>query len=110
MTIRGVLICAVLFVAGIYAWGCLIENPDYCPMHPEDTTCPHRDAGAQCDDDRQCSGATAVCDKDGSKTCVQCTLSETQACTGTTPTCMDNQCHGCTVHSQCGSNVCLPDG
>lgn len=40
----------------------------------------------------------------GPQTCVP-------ACSGNTPVCgIDNTCQACTMHSQCDSNVCRPDG
>ncbi len=64
-----------------------------------------------CTSDQSCSGSTPVCDLSGSKTCVQCTTTESSACSGTTPICgTDDTCGACTMHSQCASDVCLPDG
>lgn len=43
--------------------------------------------------------------------CVQCTTNESAACTGNTPVCgSDNACRGCTAHSECESDACLPNG
>ncbi len=69
------------------------------------------DGTTGCTSDQSCSGATPVCDLNGSKTCVQCTTTESSACSGTTPICgTDDTCGACTMHSQCASDVCLPDG
>jgi hypothetical protein len=92
----------------LLAAGCEERNPLYCQGHPQDTVnCPP-DAGSGCTQDDQCSGE--VCDTI-SGACVVCTPSKASACTGTTPVCsaMDT-CGPCTMHSQCASNVCLPDG
>ncbi len=43
--------------------------------------------------------------------CVQCTAGESGACSGATPYCgADNTCKACTMHKQCASDVCLPEG
>ncbi len=69
------------------------------------------DSTTGCTSDQSCSGSTPVCDLSGSKTCVQCTTTESSACSGTTPICgTDDTCGACTMHSQCASDVCLPDG
>lgn len=70
--------------------GC--ANPDYRP-----------DA---CLDDRHCSGATPVCNQD-TLTCVQCTASDSIACSDGTPVCDDaNACRGCRNDSECESQIC----
>lgn len=87
-------------------------QPNYCPAATHHN-CLELDGppGPTCVRDQDCSGATAVCDVNGSRTCVQCTSSEPAACTGTTPVCSTEQgCQGCTAHAQCASNACLPDG
>lgn len=89
-------------------------NPNYCEGNPGPNNCDLMwDAADEgCTSNAQCSGATPVCDVSGTKTCVQCTTDDTNACTGTTPVCgADHTCQACTMHSQCtASNVCLPDG
>jgi hypothetical protein len=86
------------------------DDPYYCPGAPMDN-CTLIDGGhTACTGDGQCSGATAVCELT-SGTCVQCTMAEATACTGTAPVCGgDNMCHGCTTHDDCDSKACLPDG
>jgi hypothetical protein len=43
--------------------------------------------------------------------CVQCTVAEAEACAGTTPICGSNDtCRSCPAHTECPSDVCLPDG
>lgn len=40
-----------------------------------------------------------------------CTTARSGACAGTTPVCgTDEVCRACTAHSECASDVCLPDG
>lgn len=110
MVLRRATVVLVSSAIAVFAGGCQTENPNYCPTHPEDLTCPGHDAGKQCTDDTQCLAPTAVCDKDMTKICVQCTPMEAGACTGPKPACIENMCHGCTAHDQCTSGACLPDG
>lgn len=98
----------------IAAVGCQKTQPNYCATAPNHN-CMDLDAAIDgptaCTSDQQCSGATGVCDVSGSKVCVQCTTAEAQACTGMTPTCgSDDKCRACSVHADCASNACLPDG
>lgn len=68
------------------------------------------DGSTSCTTDEQC-GAPQVCDLGGTMMCVQCTVNEHSACTGSTPLCVDHTCQKCTAHTQCpGSNVCMPTG
>lgn len=85
-------------VVALIALGCGSSNPT------------NQDGQVRCSSDVQCAAPTAVCDT-SSATCVQCTSAESSACAGATPVCAsDNTCERCTTHSQCASNVCLPDG
>lgn len=72
---------------------------------------PRPDAGPmQCQSSIDCSAPTAICDTTVGQ-CVQCTVTEHSACTGETPLCsVEDTCQACSAHSQCSSNVCLPDG
>jgi len=89
---------------------CERTHPNYCATATHHN-CLELDADVSCHADQDCSGATPVCDLQGSRVCVQCTTSKPFACMGVTPMCgADNACHGCTAHAQCGSSVCLPDG
>jgi Right handed beta helix region len=90
--------------------GCLFANdPYYCPGMPNDYC--SEDSATTCTSDQQCSGATPVCDLAGTRTCVQCTVAQTEQCTGTAPVCgADQRCRGCSAHSDCSSAACLPDG
>jgi len=100
-----------LLVAAVTATGCYKDNPLYCAGHPGDPTCPDGIPAMSCTSNAQCMAPTAVCDGTGTRTCVQCTTSEPAACAGVTPVCgPDHTCQGCTAHTQCGSNACLPDG
>lgn len=81
----------VLFVSA----ACTTPNPTYRPPDACQSTC---------------SAPTGVCEPNTSA-CVQCTAQDSTACTGLTPVCgTENVCVGCRMHSQCSSNVCLPDG
>ena len=58
----------------------------------------------------KCVGATLVCDE-VNDVCVECTTTNAAACVNVEPVCgADNSCRGCTAHSECTSEVCLPDG
>lgn len=84
----------------ILAAACTVANPNH--VRP--------DAGISCDSNAACAAPVAVCSPD-SHVCVACTASDRATCTGTTPICgADEACHACTTHSQCLSDVCLPDG
>jgi hypothetical protein len=86
------------------------KNPRYCAGHP-DNDCRLDAAPGSCGSDGDCTSPIGVCDLLGTKTCVECTDSEHDACRGTAPACVDTRCRPCTMHSQCGmSNVCLPNG
>jgi hypothetical protein len=99
-----------LVLAAALTASCEKTQPNYCPTAP-DHNCLELDADLSCKADQDCSGARPVCDLQGPRICVQCTTNEPAACTGTSPVCgADNTCHGCTAHTQCASNVCLPDG
>jgi hypothetical protein len=88
-----------LLGTGLLIWllGCDVTNRGYLGATPS------------CTSNAQCAGTeTPVC---SGATCVQCTEEEASACGGTTPVCgRDNSCRGCTAHSDCASQACLPDG
>ncbi len=50
--------------------------------------------------------ANPACDTD-SGVCVECTATDTSACGGATPACVDNLCSPCTADEQCESGICL---
>src|SRR4051812_18129411 len=92
---------------------CEQVNPFYCEGHSNDLRhCDGRtpDAMPSSSPKGPCFAPTPVWDT-STMACVQCTAAEPSACTGPTPMCgTDNSCHGCTMHTQCSSNVCLPGG
>lgn len=100
------------FVTIVAASGCKQTEPNYCEDVPVTHNCLDKvDADTSCSSNAQCSGATPVCDLSGSKMCVQCTAEDKSACSGNTPVCgANNTCERCTMHAQCSSDVCLPDG
>lgn len=86
-------------------------NPEFCAAHPDNQRCrmAFPDAGG-CTASAQCMAPTPVCSL-SAQTCVQCTATEHDACTGLTPACgADNACRGCAAHAECASSACLPDG
>lgn len=101
---------AFLAVTITAATACNHAASNYCKDVPVTHNCMD-DADTGCTSNTQCSAPTPVCDVDGAKTCVQCTGSDETACTGATPVCgANNMCEACTMHAQCGSKACLPDG
>lgn len=85
------------------AMACTVPNPNYRPP---------RDAAVEevCESSASCNAPTSVCNGPTGK-CVQCTASDKTACAGRTPVCgADLKCEACSSHSQCPTNVCLPDG
>lgn len=94
--------------------GCQKENPDYCPHNPGMMDCPgDASNGGACTSSEGCKNtAFPVCDLTmGGGMCVQCTSTDSHACGGMTPICVNDQCTGCTKHSDClESNTCLPNG
>lgn len=91
-------------------------NPTYCKAHLGDPDCRRAFPDAASDEPTTCTGdeqcvAPLVCDLGATMMCVQCTMNEHDACTGTKPICVDRACQKCTEHAQCtASNVCLPNG
>src|SRR5574341_603152 len=76
-------------------------NKNYCEDHPYDNCRLMWDAaGTGCTSNAACEVPTAVCDVDGTKTCVQCIApDQASACTGTTPVCgADHMCRACAAH------------
>lgn len=82
------------------------DNKNYCPRAP----CTSPDTSI-CASNNDCA-FPSVCDTAGTKQCVQCTVDQPGACTGTMPVCSaNNTCQACTSHGECPlSNVCAPDG
>lgn len=62
-----------------------------------------------CSDENGCAefaGLQACNTKSGA--CVECT--DAAQCPAVRPFCTENVCHACSVHADCDSNVCLPNG
>jgi Right handed beta helix region len=90
--------------------GC--ENPYYCAgKNPLDSCLV--DQATACTGNGDCAQVPgkAVCDLEGTQTCVQCNNADKSACTGEAPVCAANSCRGCTEDAECGADgVCLPTG
>jgi hypothetical protein len=90
------------------------KNPNYCAGVLNDDCRLKLDAPGPgtCSGDADCADPTAVCDLTGTMMCVQCTASESQACTNETPVCGDDHmCRACSAHADCPTSLaCLPDG
>ena len=72
---------------------------------------PAPEGGTPCSFDGDCAAVAPVCDTASTGTCVQCLPERSEACAGTTPACGgDYACRGCTAHTDCASDACLPDG
>lgn len=102
------------FIAVTAVAACKQTASNYCEDVPVTHNCLDKiDADTSCSSNAECSGATPVCDVDGSRACVECTTSEAAACVDKKPVCGDDHaCRGCSAHADCAasSNVCLPDG
>jgi hypothetical protein len=106
VVVSKVLMSAAVVLLGA---GCVKENPAYCRQVPTPADCPQPDASPGCTVDDDCPGQ--ACDV-ASGTCVQCTASNTAACSAASPVCDESEhaCRACVAHGECASNVCLPDG
>lgn len=80
--------------------GCYVTNNNY-----------NADAAQSCSSSSDsCPSQTPVCEE-ARKVCVQCTVANAGECKGDTPVCGDdNSCRGCSAHSECSSEACLPSG
>ncbi len=92
--------------------GCDHSNANYC-AGKANSDC-RSDGGTQVtgcvDTPSKCTGMTLVCDTIND-VCVECLPANVTACSISEPVCGDdNNCRSCTAHSECGSEVCLPDG
>ncbi len=77
--------------------GCTVPNPNYHPV-------------GVCLSSSECAAPKGVCELESGE-CVQCSPTDSGACGGTTPICgPDNSCRGCSLHGECASNVCRPNG
>ena len=104
----------MLFVLAVAMGGCQYQASNWCsdaPFHNcKDLVDGPIDA-ATCSSNASCTAPLGVCDVTGSKTCVECTATDSAACVGVEPVCgADQACRACTAHSECISDVCLPDG
>jgi hypothetical protein len=96
--------------AVLVAFACSKPNPYFCEGHPGDNcTVDASTVGGSCKTENDCATPTPVCDTTAG-TCVACTATDTRACTGTTPVCVQNTCTACAAHPECPSNACLPTG
>lgn len=102
--------CAVVALVWAALGGCnaLLGreiDPEFCAAHPDDSRCPV----SRCTASSECADLL-VCDVPSGQ-CVECTQDEPGACKDDRPVCgVDNTCRGCTDHSECGSEVCGPEG
>ena len=105
----------MLVVLAVTMSGCQEQASNYCedaPFHNcQDLIDAPIDAPTSCSSNASCTAPLGVCDVTGSKTCVECTATDSAACVGVEPVCgVDQACRACTAHSECTSDVCLPDG
>lgn len=94
---------------------CGSQSANYCedaPFHNcmnQVDAAPDAPTGCKAAPDK-CTGTTPACDMVADK-CVECTTASHALCTGLEPVCGgDATCRGCTTHSECTSEVCMPDG
>jgi hypothetical protein len=105
------IVSGLLFAAG----GC--KNSNYCAGNPDNNCNEHPgDAPKQIDGMEAldctvagCGDSGKVCDP-GTKACVECTVTESAACTGTSPVCKNDACTACVANPDCPSNTCEPSG
>lgn len=112
---RGFMVKSFMFAAPlVMAVGCKTQAPNYCedaPFHDCRLVDAGVDAAKKCESNAECQAPAAVCDVAGTKTCVECTATDDAVCMGAEPVCgADNACRKCAAHSECDSQVCLPDG
>src|SRR3954470_10753779 len=110
---------ALLIVSVVGVTGCdhlKEDNPSSCerPENVGHPGCPDAQpgTGGHCSASSPCTAeGFPACDTDrDGVTCVQCTAAATGGCKGATPLCVNDKCTGCTKHTDCESNLCLPDG
>ncbi|HPH64299.1 MAG TPA: right-handed parallel beta-helix repeat-containing protein [Kofleriaceae bacterium] len=104
----------ILILATVGMLGCERVHSNYCEEAPNHNCKDLVDApidAASCSSNASCMAPLGVCDVAGSRTCVECTATDHAACVGVEPVCgADQTCHACKAHSECASEVCLPDG
>jgi hypothetical protein len=109
------MVTRVLIVASLLLAACEKQSELYCAKHPEDIgNCGYSDAGIDarppCTSPADCVAPAAVCDLSAG-VCVQCVVD--QDCTDPLKAQCDTEtyeCKGCSAHSECASNACLPSG
>lgn len=107
------LFLALAVIGSLFTSACR-KNDNYCAGAPLDNCAlvdgPLIDGAQACSSSAEC--APMVCDVDESRTCVECTTAEADACAGAEPICGDdNACRGCREHAECpSSGVCLASG
>ena len=102
--LRNTLVLACLVV------GCTKQSEKYCATHDDPRCGPAADAPVSCTDNTACEmlATTPFCDVPN-MTCVECR--DSNDCRASAPVCgSDKACHGCTQHSECPADACLPDG
>lgn len=96
------------------------RNENYCEDRNRNDNCSEPpwdaavDAPRPCQTSADCTAPAGVCDLSAGTAngkCVMCTATDDAACSGAGLVCgVDNMCHACSAHSQCASQVCLPEG
>jgi hypothetical protein len=90
--------------------GCETRSAKFCAENPDDPACGGMGSGSDSNTSScgECTAPRPFCDPNNE--CVQCLTSANCTSTGTAPVCDQEVCRGCTAHSECSSNACLPDG
>jgi hypothetical protein len=105
-----------LLVVSLTAWtACYRDNRLFCenPDNADDPICMEPMQGGGCKSSAECMDSRfPVCDlMENDGTCVVCTESDHQQCTGKAPICQNHTCVACVVDDDCGvKGVCLPEG
>lgn len=106
----------LLIVSGLLfaASGC--KNSNYCAGNPDNNCNEHPADGKQIDGMEAldctvmgCGDSGKVCDAT-TRACVECTTTESAACTGTSPVCKNDACTACEAATDCPSQACLGTG
>ena len=97
----------LLIVSGLLfaASGC--KNGNYCAGNPDNNCNEHPADGKQSDGMEAldctvmgCGDSGKVCDAT-TRACVECTTTESAACTGTSPVCKNDACTACEAATDC---------
>jgi hypothetical protein len=90
--------------------GCETRSAKYCAANPDDPACGGMNQGSDSNTSScgECTAPRPFCDPNNE--CVQCITTPDCDATGTAPVCDQEVCRGCTAHSECASNACLPNG